>query len=68
MEEQVWELVEKALAGNASQQDLRMLRQVLARNKTLHAQVYDFLENYVDPDPQIQPQEKKTVVAVASTG
>lgn len=61
-EEQAWKLVEKALAGNASIEDMRVLRLLLARNNALDMQVTEFLDSYDDPDPQIPPEEKQRLL------
>lgn len=58
MEERTWDLVEKFISGEASEQELRELQDLLGKNRDLYLLVKEFLDTYVDPDPQITQEDK----------
>ncbi|SEM61790.1 putative ABC transport system permease protein [bacterium A37T11] len=62
MEERIWDLVEKALAGDAQAKALSELKDLLDDHPIVKAQVMEFLQSYQDPDPQISELEKKQLL------
>jgi putative ABC transport system permease protein len=57
MEEHIWYLVEKFLAGDITDAQVKELQSLLAIYPDTFLLVKDFLITYHDPDPQVTPKE-----------
>ena len=62
MEEYIWYLVEKFIAGQANEAEQNELAYLLGVNQPIFDAVSEFLETYRDPDPQITSLQKQALL------